>query len=84
MSQRFCLGDVRALMIDIDGTLLRGAIPMPGILRFFTFLQARRIAFVVASNNATKTAIEYRSRLASLGVQIKLDQILNAGAATAD
>jgi 4-nitrophenyl phosphatase len=84
MSQRFSLGDVRALMIDIDGTLLRGPIPMPGLFRFFTFLRARRIAFVVASNNATKTATDYRKRLAGLGVEVNVEQILTAAAATAD
>lgn len=83
MSQRFSLVDVRALIIDIDGTLLRGPVPMPGLPRFFTFLRARRIAFLVVSNNATKSATEYWKRLANLGAKVNVEQILTAAAATA-
>jgi 4-nitrophenyl phosphatase len=83
MRRPLCLGDVRALIVDMDGTLFRGAIPLPGLQRFFAFLQARKISFVVVSNNATKTANEYQERLAGQGVQIQVDQILTAAAATA-
>jgi 4-nitrophenyl phosphatase len=83
MKPRLSLGDLKGLVIDIDGTLLRGAQPLPGISRLFAFLAARRISFVVASNNATKSAIAYQEKLVSLGVQVQEDQILTAGAATA-
>ena len=83
MKPRFSLGDVHALVVDIDGTLLRGAQPLPGVSRFFAFLAARRIPFVVASNNSTKSAAAYQQKLASLGVPIATEQILTAGAATA-
>ena len=77
------LGSVRALIVDMDGTLFRGPIPLPGLQRFFAFLQAGRISFVVVSNNATKTAEEYRKRLAVQGVQVQANQILTAATATA-
>ena len=83
MSQHFRLGNIRALIVDIDGTLFRGPIPLPGLLRLFTFLQSRGMQFVVVSNNATKTAAEYQRRLADLGIPIQMDQILTAAAATA-
>ena len=83
MRQRLRLGDVRAMIVDIDGTLFRGPIPLPGLRRFLAFLQARGISFVVVSNNATKTAAEYQEKLAGQGIQIQADQILTAGAATA-
>lgn len=83
MRQGFRLGDVRALIVDMDGTLFRGPVPLPGLLPFFTFLQSRGILFVVVSNNTTKTAAEYQTRLADQGVQIQVNQILTAGAATA-
>jgi 4-nitrophenyl phosphatase len=83
MRQRFPLEDVRALIVDIDGTLFRGPVPLPGILRLFTFLRSRRLPVVVVSNNTTKTAAEYQRKLAGQGVQIRGDQILTAAAATA-
>jgi 4-nitrophenyl phosphatase len=83
MKRRFRLGDVGALIVDMDGTLFRGAVPLSGLLRFFAFLQSKGIPSVVVSNNATKTAAEYQKRLADHGVQIQLDQILTAAAATA-
>ena len=83
MSNRFRLREVRALIIDMDGTLFRGPIPLPGLQRFFSFLHAQRISFVVVSNNTTKTASEYQRLLASQGIQIQVDEILTAAAATA-
>jgi 4-nitrophenyl phosphatase len=83
MRQWFCLGDVRAWIVDIDGTLFRGPAPLPGLRRFFAFLQSRETPFVVVSNNATKTAAEYWEKLDAQGVQIERDQILTAATATA-
>ena len=83
MRHPLALEDVRALIVDIDGTLFRGALPLPGLLRFFTFLRSRCLPVVVVSNNATKTAAEYQRRLADQGVQIDADRILTAAAATA-
>ena len=83
MRQGFNLGDVQALVVDIDGTLLRGSRPLPGLVRFFAFLRSRRMPFVMASNNATKSAAAYQEKLASLDIQVREDQILTAGAATA-
>jgi 4-nitrophenyl phosphatase len=81
---QFRLGDVRALIVDLDGTLFRGPAPLPGLRRFFAFLRSRGIGFVVVSNNATKTATGYWEKLVDHGVQIEADQILTAAAATAD
>jgi 4-nitrophenyl phosphatase len=83
MKPQFSLGDIQALVIDIDGTLLRGAQPLPGVSSFFAFLAQQRMPFVVASNNTTKSACTYQKKLAGLGVQVRADQILTAGVATA-
>jgi 4-nitrophenyl phosphatase len=83
MIPQFSLASVQALVVDIDGTLLRGAQPLPGVSRFFAFLAARRLPFVVASNNATKSAAAYQQKLASLGVPVESEQILTASAVTA-
>jgi 4-nitrophenyl phosphatase len=83
MNPRLSLGSVRALILDMDGTLFRGPVPLPGLRRTFDFLQAQGISCVVLSNNATKTAVEYQRRLAAQGVQVQAGRILTAAAATA-
>lgn len=83
MKEQFGLGDIEALIIDIDGTLLRGPLPMPGLFELFSFLRSRQVSFVLASNNATKTPTQYRRKLADLGVEVELENILTAATATA-
>jgi 4-nitrophenyl phosphatase len=56
---------------------------LPGLVRLFEFLELQRIRYVVVSNNATKTAVDYQKRLAEQGVHTPEDRILTAGAATA-
>jgi 4-nitrophenyl phosphatase len=83
VKEQFGLGDIQALIIDIDGTLLRGPLPMPGLFELFAFLRSRQVSFVVVSNNATKTPTQYRTKLADLGVEVEVENILTAATATA-
>lgn len=71
------------LIIDMDGVLWRGETPVPGLPDFFAVLRAQGLAFVLATNNATKTAAQYERRLAGYGVEIPARQILNSAEASA-
>ena len=51
---------IRNLILDMDGVLWRGETPMPGLPEFFATLRRLDIGFVLATNNATKTAVMYR------------------------
>jgi 4-nitrophenyl phosphatase len=82
--QDFTLDGLEGLILDIDGTLLRGKDPVPGFRRFFGFLRRHGIPFVVVSNNATKSPAGYQQTLGNLGVRVELECILTAGAATVD
>ena len=84
MNNHFNLHDIQALIIDIDGTLWRGNMPMPGLAPFFDFLQQRDIAFVIVTNNSVDTPAQYRQKLAGFGVDIQIDNILTSSLATAD
>jgi 4-nitrophenyl phosphatase len=75
---------IRALVIDIDGTLWRGHSPLPGVEQLFDFLNRQQISFVVATNNTTEAPQKYWKRLLELGVTIRCEQILTAAVATAD
>lgn len=83
MAGAFNFGDIRALIIDIDGTLFRGEAPLPGLPPLFTFLREYGIAHVVATNNTTKTPAQYRHKLAEAGASVQLEQVITAGVATA-
>lgn len=69
---------IKNLILDMDGVLWRGDTPMPGLVDFFAALRAGGIGFVLATNNATKTAEMYTERLARFGVAVPPEQILTS------
>jgi 4-nitrophenyl phosphatase len=75
--------NIKALAIDMDGVLWRGDMPLPGLSRFFEFLDRRRLPFVLATNNASKTPEQYQAKLARFGVAITPDHVLTSSLATA-
>jgi 4-nitrophenyl phosphatase len=77
------LQGVSGVILDMDGTLIRGRTPLPGLTTLFDVLQTSRIPFVIATNNATKSAAAYQRKLAECGVQVPAERILTAAAATA-
>ena len=83
MENTLNLNDLRALILDIDGTLWRGNGPLPGLKRFFDFLQQRHIGFVVVTNNTIKSPAQYRQKFAGCGVTVHLRCVLTASVATA-
>jgi hypothetical protein len=74
---------IKNLIIDMDGVLWRGETAMPGLVQFFETLQAKKINFVMATNNATKTAVMYGDKLARFGIPIDPSRILTVAEATA-
>ena len=70
------LTDIRAVVSDMDGVLWRGDKPMPGLNEFFAFLRERDIHFILATNNATRTARQYADKLAGHGVTVSEAEIL--------
>ena len=67
----------------MDGVLWRGDTPMPGLREFFGFLEQAQIGYVLATNNATKTAEMYEEKISGFGVKIPAKYILNSAEATA-
>jgi 4-nitrophenyl phosphatase len=67
----------------MDGVLWEGDRPMPGLVEFFQTLRERRIKFVLATNNASKTPEQYVSKLAGMGMIVARDDILTSAQAAA-
>ena len=65
------------LVLDMDGVLWRGSEPLPGLVPFFDTLHRRRIEFLLATNNSTRTLDQFVDTLAGMGVQIRPEQVIN-------
>ncbi len=77
------LAEIRHAIIDMDGVLWHGEQPMPGLPEFFAFLERHHIAFVLATNNSSRSPGQYVAKLARFGVSIPEENVLTSGQATA-
>ncbi len=71
--------------MDMDGVLWRGMEPLPGVASFFEFLRGRGLPFALASNNSSRTPVDYETKLQQMGISgVGEAQIVTSGTATAD
>ncbi|MGE5140320.1 MAG: HAD-IIA family hydrolase, partial [Rudaea sp.] len=77
------LGQIKALIIDMDGVLWRGSQTLPGVADFFKFLRTNQIASLLATNNATRTTEDVLQRVLQAGIPATAEQILTSAEATA-
>ncbi|MBN2391141.1 MAG: HAD-IIA family hydrolase [Anaerolineae bacterium] len=75
---------IKGVICDMDGVLWRGETPLPGLRDFFALLDAQRIGYVLATNNASKTPEQYVEKLARLGIETNTEHVLNSATAAAD
>ena len=67
----------------MDGVLWRGPQALPGMNEFFNLLLARRLDFVLATNNSSRTQQDYIGKLGGMGVSgIQPRHIVTSGTAT--
>jgi 4-nitrophenyl phosphatase len=83
MTHNFDLTKIHALAIDMDGVLWRGDTALPGLNKFFNFLDRQQIPFMLATNNASKTPEQYQKKFAGFGVKIRRENVLTSSLATA-
>lgn len=69
--------------MDMDGVLYRGDVPQPGLQEFFDFLNNSNIKYLLVTNNATMSSLDYQNKLAKMNVNVPADLIVTSGAATA-
>ena len=77
------LTDVKALILDMDGVLWKGDSPIGNLPSTFERAEALGLNVVFATNNSTRIAGEYVTKLASFGVTINEGQIITSAMATA-
>lgn len=73
-----------AVVLDVDGTVLRGGDPIPGAPAAVRALREAGLATLFVTNNPTRTAASYADRLVAAGIEATADEVLTAGEVTAD
>jgi NagD protein len=66
-----------AYIFDLDGTIYLGDVVLPGALKLLTHLRESRRKVAFLSNNPTKTRDQYVAKLNALGIEARLDEVVN-------
>ncbi|MBN2150866.1 MAG: HAD-IIA family hydrolase [Candidatus Lokiarchaeota archaeon] len=70
------LWNKKIFFLDRDGTLAIGMKPIPGVNEFLEALSSAGKSFYVLTNNSSKTPVQHHERLAKLGLNLKLENVL--------
>jgi NagD protein len=76
-------GRPKNYLIDMDGVLVRGDIPIPGAVDFIGRLVARGARFLILTNNSLYTQRDLQLRLSRIGLDIPVESIYTSALATA-
>ncbi|MBN1249786.1 MAG: HAD-IIA family hydrolase, partial [Anaerolineae bacterium] len=76
-------GQIRGLICDMDGVLWRGDAPLPGLEAFFRLIDKHNLAYVLVTNNSSRTPADYVGKLAGMGITTTPDHVLNSAIAAA-
>lgn len=75
--------DICALILDMDGVLWKGDSPIGNLPSIFARIAEKKLKYILATNNATKTPEQYQDKLASFGVAIDSNQVITSAQAAA-
>ena len=75
--------NIDAFLFDGDGVLYKEDKPLPGAIEFLQLLQEMKKQIVILTNNSTKTRAEFQKKLADIGIEISIDNILSSSYLTA-
>lgn len=70
-----------AVLLDLDGTIVRGSQPVPGAPEVVNELRRRGKAVQFITNNASRGAEQVAEHLTALGVRTVADEVLTSGQA---
>jgi len=76
------LPQIKALVIDLDGTTYIGDTVFPFTFDFLRGLQDYGIQYLFLTNNSSKSAAEHRQKLERLGISVTREQIYTSQDAT--
>ncbi len=70
-------------ILDMDGVIYRGDTLIPEVPAFLAALDAAGVMWSMATNNATKTQLDYVQKLAGMGIDAPESRIVTSAIATA-
>jgi HAD superfamily hydrolase (TIGR01450 family) len=71
------------LLVDLDGVVYRGAVPVPGVAAVLAARAAAGDDVVYVTNNSMHYRADYVTRLTELGAPVSADRVVSAPRATA-
>lgn len=77
------LAEIRAFLMDMDGTVYLGRRLLPGAKGFFRLLDRRDIPYLFFTNNSSADRTLYQQKLAGMGLDVASECIITSGEATA-
>jgi NagD protein len=72
----------KSYLIDMDGVLVHGRVPVPGAADFIARLEDRQAKFLVLTNNPLYTPGDLSHRLATTGLKVPRERIFTSAMAT--
>lgn len=73
----------KSYLIDMDGVLVSGRVPIPGAREFLARLEAKKLKYLLLTNNPIYTPGDLSYRLGQMGIQISPEHIFTSAMATA-
>mgnify|MGYP005847749043 CR=1 FL=1 len=73
----------KAVLMDMDGVLVRGSTVIPGAIDFIDKLRATDTPFMLLTNNSRFTPRDHQARLRAIGLDIPARNIFTSALATA-
>jgi 4-nitrophenyl phosphatase len=77
------VSEMQGLMIDMDGVLWRGKNSLPGAAELFSALRSRSVPFMLVTNNASASPESVQSKLQTIWVDVRQEEVLGSAEATA-
>ena len=65
------LNGIKIVLLDLDGTVYLGGVPIPGALEFLERCKERDVKTIFLSNNSSKSVNQYLAKLKSIGIAKK-------------
>ena len=75
---------LKAVTLDLDGTVYVGSKPVEGAAAFITFLRSKGVQFLFVTNRANRLPESISSQLNAMGIECSSDEILTSSQATAE
>ena len=72
------LGNIRCLLLDIDGTIILGQKQTPGADKLFEAIEQSGRSFLVVTNNNSISLAEHAQRLKGAGLPVETQNILSS------